>query len=93
MLKFVKRLRFLFNIRKSVPFLVEYFRSREVSPLKKVVSIGLGIGYLLFPLDIIPDVLVFFGIVDDVAVFTFILQLIVKLAPEELKERYDIKKL
>ncbi|WP_064093242.1 YkvA family protein [Rossellomorea aquimaris] len=92
-MKLLKRFKFLVNVRKSVPFLVEFFRSKDISIVKKVLSIGLILGYFILPLDLIPDVLVLFGIIDDVAVFAFILQLIVKLAPEKLKERYEIKKL
>ena len=92
-MKLLKRFKFLVNFRKSVPFLVDFFRSKDVSIVKKVTSIGLILGYFILPFDLIPDVLVFFGIVDDVAVFAFMLQLIVKLAPEKLKKRYEIKSL
>ncbi|MGE6752533.1 YkvA family protein [Rossellomorea sp. NPDC071047] len=92
MMRFIKRLRFLFNIRKSVPFMVDFFRSKEVSFIKKVLSIGIVVVYFWLPFDLIPDVFVLFGIIDDVAVFTFVLQLIVKMAPEELKNRYEYKK-
>jgi uncharacterized membrane protein YkvA (DUF1232 family) len=92
MMRFVKRVRFLFNIRRSVPFLVDFFRSKEVSLFKKVFSIGLVAGYFWLPFDLIPDVFIFFGIVDDLAVFAFVLQLIVKMAPKELQNRYDLKK-
>ncbi|MGM0854183.1 MAG: YkvA family protein [Bacillota bacterium] len=91
-MRFMKRVRFLFNIRKSVPFLVDFFRSKEVSVFKKVLSIGIVAVYFWLPFDLIPDVFVLFGIVDDIAVFTFVLQLIVKMAPEELKNRYEYKK-
>ncbi|KAA0562487.1 DUF1232 domain-containing protein [Bacillus sp. CH30_1T] len=92
MMRFMKRVRFLFNIRKSVPFLVDFFRSKEVSVFKKVLSLGIVAVYFWLPFDLIPDVFVLFGIVDDIAVFTFVLQLIVKMAPEELKNRYEYKK-
>ncbi|MFC7783810.1 YkvA family protein [Rossellomorea sp. GCM10028870] len=92
MMKFVKRVRFLFNVRRSVPFLVDFFRSKEVSLFKKVFSIGLVAGYFWVPFDLIPDVFILFGIVDDLAVFAFVLQLIVKMAPEELQHRYELKK-
>ncbi|WP_299737411.1 YkvA family protein [uncultured Rossellomorea sp.] len=92
MMKFVKRVRFLFNVRRSVPFLVDFFRSNEVSLFKKVFSIGLVAGYFWLPFDLIPDVFILFGIVDDLAVFAFVLQLIVKMAPEELQHRYELKK-
>lgn len=72
--------------------MVDFFRSKEVSFIKKVLSIGIVVVYFWLPFDLIPDVFVLFGIVDDVAVFTFVLQLIVKMAPEELKNRYEYKK-
>ena len=92
MLRFWKRVRFLFNVRKSVPFLVGFFRSRDVSFVKKGWTLGLVVIYFLLPMDAIPDVFLVLGIVDDVAVFAFILQLIVKMAPEELQKRYELTK-
>ncbi|WP_456274490.1 YkvA family protein [Bacillus sp. AK031] len=91
MAKFLKRLRFLFNIRRSIPFLVAFFKSSSVKGTKKFLSVALIIGYILLPFDIIPDWLVIFGIVDDIAVFTLILQQIIKMAPDELKDKYDVK--
>ncbi len=70
--------------------MVDFFRSRDVSPVKKGLSVGLVAFYFWLPLDLIPDVLVLLGVVDDLAVFTFILQLIVKMAPEELQRRYEL---
>lgn len=90
MIKLWRRIKFVFNIRKSVPFLLRFFRSKEVTKEKKWLSVLFLIGYLLFPWDVIPDFLVFFGIIDDLAVFTFILQLMVKMAPESLKEDYHL---
>jgi uncharacterized membrane protein YkvA (DUF1232 family) len=39
---------------------------------------------------LIPDFLIGIGLVDDLAVATFILQLVVKMAPVHLKDKYDI---
>ncbi|MGD6802867.1 DUF1232 domain-containing protein [Rossellomorea vietnamensis] len=91
MTRFISRLKFLFNIRRSVPFLVAFFKSPSVKVWKKLLSVGLIFGYILLPFDLIPDWLVIFGIVDDIAVFTLILQQMIKMAPEELKNKYDIK--
>lgn len=91
MIKLWRRVKFVFNVRKSIPFLNQFFRSKEVSKEKKWTSVLLLILYLIFPWDIIPDVLVFFGIIDDLAVFTFVLQLMVKMAPESLKEQYELE--
>ncbi|RIW27189.1 DUF1232 domain-containing protein [Bacillus salacetis] len=93
MVRFFSRMKFLFNIRRSVPFLVAFFKSPRVKVWKKLTSIGLIIGYILLPFDLIPDWLLIFGIVDDIAVFTLILQQIIKLAPDELKDKYDVHNL
>jgi uncharacterized membrane protein YkvA (DUF1232 family) len=85
-----RRIKFIFNIRKSVPFLIRFFKSGEVSLGKKWFSVLLLIAYLVFPWDIIPDFLVFLGLVDDLAVFTYIMQWMVKMAPEDLKEEYRV---
>lgn len=91
-MRFVKRVRFVLNVRRSVPFLVDFFRSRDVTVWKKVLSVGLVGFYFWLPLDLIPDVFLIFGIVDDLAVFAFMLQLIVKMAPLELQNRYELRK-
>lgn len=90
MLRFWSRIKFLFNIRKSIPFLLDFFRSREVKVSAKLISIGLIIGYALFPFDIIPDFLMLLGIVDDLTIATLILQQIIKMAPRSLKEKHQL---
>ncbi|MGP4062698.1 YkvA family protein [Halobacillus litoralis] len=90
MLRLWRRIKFVFNIRKSVPFLVRFFQSKEVSAKKKWLSVLFLLGYLLFPWDVIPDFLVVLGLVDDLAVFTYIMQWMVKMAPDSLKEEYRL---
>lgn len=90
-MRFWRRLKFLFHFRRSIPFLLSFFRSREVKGVKKGGAVLLALLYILFPWDLIPDFLIFFGIIDDVVVLTFILQQIVKMAPESLKEEYKMK--
>ncbi|AEH49097.1 YkvA family protein [Parageobacillus thermoglucosidasius] len=85
-----KRLRFVIKIRRFFPFLIEFFRSQEVSMLKKTLVILLLASYAAFPFDIIPDWLGLFGVIDDVAVLLFILQQIVKMAPSRLKNKYGL---
>jgi uncharacterized membrane protein YkvA (DUF1232 family) len=88
MKKLLKRVRFVFQIRRFIPFLVEFFRSKEIATSKKVISILFMVGYIVFPFDLIPDVFGVFGIVDDVAIFMFILQQMVNMAPSHLKRKY-----
>jgi uncharacterized membrane protein YkvA (DUF1232 family) len=75
---------------RFVPFLKDYFLSREVSIGKKVIGIMLIIGYAMFPFDMIPDFISFFGIIDDLVVATFIFERMVKMAPETLKRKYNV---
>jgi uncharacterized membrane protein YkvA (DUF1232 family) len=90
-LRLWRRVKFVFNIRKSIPFMIRFFHSKEVSNQKKWMSILFLFAYILFPWDIIPDFLLFFGIVDDIAIFTYIMQLMVKMAPESLKDEYRLE--
>lgn len=83
-----RRLKFILNVRQFIPFLLEYFTSPLVPFSTKLISILFVVGYFLFPFDVIPDFLIAIGLVDDLAVLTFILQQIVKMAPESLRIKY-----
>jgi len=89
---FFKRIRFLFSIHKSIPFMKDFFTSREISGLRKILFVSLIIGYIIFPFDLIPDFLLGIGLVDDIAVALFIMQLMVKVSPPSLKEKYKKSK-
>lgn len=82
----------MLHFRRFGPFLYDFFTSKEVAMQKKVLSIVFLIGYVVFPFDLIPDFLMFFGVLDDVAVVLFILQRIVKMAPKHLQEKYNLNK-
>lgn len=82
----------MLHFRRFGPFLYDFFTSKEVAMQKKVLSIVFLIGYVVFPFDLIPDFLMFFGVLDDVAVALFILQRIVKMAPKHLQEKYNLNK-
>ncbi|SHG08409.1 YkvA family protein [Ornithinibacillus halophilus] len=88
-MRWLKRIGFLLKFHKSIPFLWGFFRSKEVNLKKKVLFIFIMLGYIAFPMDLIPDYLIGIGIVDDITIAIFILQLMVKVAPESLKEKYD----
>ncbi|UOQ84261.1 YkvA family protein [Gracilibacillus salinarum] len=91
-MRFFSRLKFLFKFRKSLPFLKEFFLSKEVSMFSKTVSVLLMIGYIVFPFDLIPDYLLVFGALDDVMIVSLILQQMINMAPESLRTKYDLKK-
>lgn len=90
MRKIWKRMKFVFTFRRSLPFLKDFFLSREVALFHKILSVALVIGYFLMPLDLIPDFLTVFGFIDDIAIFSFILQQMVKMAPQAIKDKHHI---
>lgn len=90
MFKYFKRMMFIFKFKKFIPFLREFFRSKEVKLYKKVVAVSLMLVYAFLPFDLIPDFLLLFGIIDDFAIITFILTRIIKMAPHSLKEKYNL---
>ncbi|GAB2555909.1 YkvA family protein [Gracilibacillus alcaliphilus] len=90
-MRFFKRVKFLFQFRQSIPFFKEFYLSREVTIASKLISVLLIIGYAVFPFDLIPDYLLVLGIFDDIVVISFILQLMVKMAPDQLKTKYNLK--
>jgi uncharacterized membrane protein YkvA (DUF1232 family) len=89
--KIIRRLRFIFNVKKFLPFLIDFFRSKEVAPSKKILSVVFLIAYIVFPFDLIPDVLTFFGFLDDLAIFMFIMERIIKISPVDLKNKHGFK--
>jgi len=90
MRKWWSRLRLVVHVRRFLPFLVEFFVSREVPVKKKALSVGLLLLYMVLPFDLIPDWFALFGFIDDLAVFMLILQQIFKIAPVSLKEKYNL---
>lgn len=89
MKKVLRRIRFLFTFPRSVPFLKDFFIAEDIAAAKKLLFAGFIIGYFLLPFDLIPDFLLGFGLLDDVTVAIFLLQWMVKMAPQSLKEKYS----
>lgn len=84
------RMRLVFHVRKFIPFLYDFFTSKDVKLKKKVLSILFLCGYVMFPFDLIPDFFLLFGLVDDIAVIMFVLQRIVKMAPVHLQSKHGL---
>jgi uncharacterized membrane protein YkvA (DUF1232 family) len=59
------------------------FRDRRVSILAKTLLV-LTIAYVVWPFDVIPDVLPFIGEVDDIAVVLSGLWLFIRLCPPDV---------
>ena len=58
-------------------------RDKRVPPAQKLILVGI-IGYLLMPLDLIPDFIPVIGQLDDVAVVLLGLDLFIKSAPADV---------
>ncbi|MDD3168991.1 MAG: DUF1232 domain-containing protein [Eubacteriales bacterium] len=52
---------------------IRYFMKDKGVPLRKKIIIVAGILYLLSPIDLIPEPILIFGIVDDITLWTFII--------------------
>jgi uncharacterized membrane protein YkvA (DUF1232 family) len=86
--RFLKRIRFILKFWKFIPFLKDFFISNQVALHKKGLAVLLILTYAFFPFDLIPDYLAFLGIVDDLVIAGFVLERMVKLAPDSLKEKH-----
>lgn len=89
-MRWMKRVKFIFKFWKFIPFLKDYFLSRKVSLAKKLLPVAAVAAYIFLPFDIIPDFLTIIGLTDDIVLTTFLLQQMIKMAPEELKEKYKV---
>lgn len=64
--------------------------SKDVQLYQKIFGVVLMLAYLFFPFDLIPDFIYFIGIIDDIVIITFILERLIKAAPESLKAKYNL---
>ncbi|MBY7142326.1 DUF1232 domain-containing protein [Virgibacillus sp. NKC19-3] len=90
MYRFFHRVRFLFQFHKSIPFMKDFFTTNEVKLITKILFAVLIIGYIALPFDLIPDFIMLFGIMDDATIAILLLQLMVKIAPQSLKEKHNL---
>jgi uncharacterized membrane protein YkvA (DUF1232 family) len=90
MIRIYRRLKFILQIHRSIPFIFDIFRSKEVSLSKKTIAVFLFISYAMLPFDLIPDFIVAFGILDELVLLSFILQYFVKIAPQGIKDKHQV---
>ena len=55
-------------------------------PLKAKILIGITVGYLLSPIDLIPDFIPILGILDDLIIVPVLIALSIKLIPKFILE-------
>lgn len=60
----------------------------RVSTLTKLVIPGLAIGYLIWPADLLPDVILGLGQLDDLAVLALAVKLFIDLCPADIVRQH-----
>ena len=61
---------------------------RRVSLALKLLIPGLTVAYFLWPADLLPDVLVGLGQLDDLAVFALAVKLFISMAPKDIVRQH-----
>jgi len=64
------------------------FRDPNVSPWVRYGVPLVALAYLIFPADILPDVMPVLGQLDDVAIIALLAQLFIALAPDNIVAMY-----
>jgi uncharacterized membrane protein YkvA (DUF1232 family) len=77
-------------LRNEVHVLVIVYKDKR-TPLLPKLLIGLTIGYLFSPIDLIPDFIPILGLLDDLIIVPLLIKLSVKLIPEYLFEEAKSK--
>src|SRR5664279_3102339 len=62
-------------------------RTSWIAALPAIVSII----YILSPVDMIPDIIPFFGYIDDIVIFPILLNLSIRMLPKEVLEESLVK--
>jgi uncharacterized membrane protein YkvA (DUF1232 family) len=61
---------------------------RRVSLLLKLLIPGMMVGYLLWPVDLLPDVIPVVGQLDDLAILALAIKLFIELSPKDIVREY-----
>lgn len=60
-------------------------------PRRSKILIGIAIGYVLSPVDLIPDFIPFLGQIDDLLIVPLLVGMALKSIPKEIFEEYKSK--
>ena len=61
---------------------------RRVGLLLKLIIPGLMLGYLIFPVDLLPDFIPVLGQLDDLAILALGIKIFIELCPKDIVREY-----
>lgn len=76
-------LKAVWNLRKTIPLIIKLLFDERVKKRYKVTFCAVTLGYLAFPYDFIFD-LPFWGQLDDLVIFIFMINWLIKRIPEDI---------
>ncbi|WP_394924149.1 YkvA family protein [uncultured Robinsoniella sp.] len=74
-------------LKNDIPAVFLCLKDKK-TPIAAKILAGITIGYILSPIDFIPDFIPFLGYLDDVIIVPLLVALIMKLIPKETFEKY-----
>lgn len=80
---FAKLKQFARTIKQELAF-YRMLSQHSGTPLSAKLLLGLAIGYLLLPFDLIPDFIPLLGQLDDLLIIPLLIYLALKLTPEDV---------
>ncbi|MEO5788587.1 DUF1232 domain-containing protein [Gelidibacter sp.] len=81
-MKILTKLKAKVKILKSQVHILRIAYSDKRTPLIAKLLIGLTVGYLLSPIDLIPDLIPILGLLDDLIIVPILISISIKLIPE-----------
>lgn len=79
----MKKSRIIWNIPRLLKNSWSLLTNPRIAGEKKLLLIAVGLGYLLFPLDLVPDILPFLGQIDDLGLIFLVLNWFVNSSQKE----------
>ena len=73
------------ELKSEVQVLIIAYKDKR-TPASAKILIGITAGYLLSPVDLIPDFIPVIGLLDDLIIVPFLIKLSLKLIPETVLE-------
>lgn len=73
------------ELKSEVQVLIIAYKDKR-TPASTKILIGITAGYLLSPIDLIPDFIPVIGLLDDLIIVPFLIKLSLKLIPETVLE-------